>query len=176
MWFANTRTAVVALAAAFLPALSTNADESLFIYPAAGQSQETIEFDRYQCYLWAVDQSGTDPNTLAPPSNQPKIFKNPEKGQTARGTLVGTLAGAALGSLIDGHGKDSAALPGAVIGASIGTLVGAEKEHQGANQARQAAHAEARQRSQDESHYHYRLASYQRAFRACMEGRSYVVK
>lgn len=150
------------------------AQENPFIYPAAGQSLATIEYDRYQCYRWAVTQTGIDPNALVAPKHQPKVFRNADEGQTAKGALVGTIAGAALGSLIDDH--DSATLPGAIIGASIGSLVGANKEQQGANQARAQATAEARNRQQQALDYRQRKAKYERAFLACMEGRSYVIK
>lgn len=33
----------------------------LYIYPAAGQSETQMADDRYQCHLWAADQSGHDP-------------------------------------------------------------------------------------------------------------------
>lgn len=37
------------------------ATTKLYVYPAAGQSKEQTAEDRYQCYTWAVDQSGYDP-------------------------------------------------------------------------------------------------------------------
>ncbi len=33
----------------------------MYIYPANGQSEEQTAQDRYQCHVWAVDQSGYDP-------------------------------------------------------------------------------------------------------------------
>jgi hypothetical protein len=33
----------------------------LYIYPAAGQSEAQTSDDRYQCHVWAADQSGHDP-------------------------------------------------------------------------------------------------------------------
>jgi hypothetical protein len=33
----------------------------LYIYPAAGQSEAQTAEDRYQCHVWAADQSGHDP-------------------------------------------------------------------------------------------------------------------
>jgi len=33
----------------------------LYVYPAAGQSDEQTAEDRYQCHVWAADQSGYDP-------------------------------------------------------------------------------------------------------------------
>jgi hypothetical protein len=33
----------------------------MYIYPAAGQSEAQTAEDRYQCHVWAADQSGYDP-------------------------------------------------------------------------------------------------------------------
>ena len=33
----------------------------LYVYPAAGQSNEQLAQDRYECHTWAADQSGYDP-------------------------------------------------------------------------------------------------------------------
>lgn len=33
----------------------------LYVYPAAGQSEERMSEDRYQCHVWAADESGYDP-------------------------------------------------------------------------------------------------------------------
>lgn len=41
---------------------ASNSDSGeIFVYPNRGQSDEQRDFDRYQCYLWAVDQTGYDP-------------------------------------------------------------------------------------------------------------------
>jgi hypothetical protein len=33
----------------------------LYVYPAAGQSEAQTADDRYQCHVWAADESGHDP-------------------------------------------------------------------------------------------------------------------
>ena len=33
----------------------------MYVYPAAGQSESQMSEDRYQCHVWAADQSGYDP-------------------------------------------------------------------------------------------------------------------
>lgn len=33
----------------------------MYVYPAAGQTSEQTAEDRYQCHVWAADQSGYDP-------------------------------------------------------------------------------------------------------------------
>ena len=34
----------------------------LFVYPKEGQSEEQASRDRYECYLWAVNETGFDPS------------------------------------------------------------------------------------------------------------------
>ncbi len=48
-----------------------NEAEPLFVYPSEGQSEEQVRRDRYECYVWASEQSGFDP---AEP-DQPSEFK-----------------------------------------------------------------------------------------------------
>ena len=33
----------------------------MYVYPAAGQSDAQLSEDRYQCHVWATNQSGYDP-------------------------------------------------------------------------------------------------------------------
>ena len=40
----------------------------LFVYPNKGQSEEQIRRDRYECYVWASEQSGFDPAQSDQPS------------------------------------------------------------------------------------------------------------
>lgn len=44
-------------------AATTYTSGELFIYPSQGQSDEQRERDRYECYLWASDQTGFDPGS-----------------------------------------------------------------------------------------------------------------
>jgi hypothetical protein len=43
------------------PAATITSDE-LFVYPRAGQGEETQARDRYECHRWAVEQTGFDPS------------------------------------------------------------------------------------------------------------------
>ena len=45
---------------------------SLFVYPNQGQNQALTQRDRYDCHLWAADQSGYDPTY----SNQDAALRN----------------------------------------------------------------------------------------------------
>ena len=44
---------------------ATPPDADIFVYPKNGQSDEQKSTDRYECYRWAVDQSGFDPTKTA---------------------------------------------------------------------------------------------------------------
>jgi hypothetical protein len=49
-------------ASQYLEAARAPADSpSLFVYPNDGQDQALTQRDRYECHLWAADQSGYDP-------------------------------------------------------------------------------------------------------------------
>lgn len=44
-----------------VPAASTYSTGDWIIYPTRGQSEEQLQRDRYDCHLWAYDQTGFDP-------------------------------------------------------------------------------------------------------------------
>jgi hypothetical protein len=43
------------------PAPAPQGALKLYVYPAAGQSEAQTADDRYQCHVWAANQSGHDP-------------------------------------------------------------------------------------------------------------------
>jgi len=43
------------------PGLQASAAE-LYVYPARGQTDDQAQRDRYECHLWAVDQTRFDPS------------------------------------------------------------------------------------------------------------------
>ena len=49
-------------ASAFVNNSSKNYTNEIFVYPNLGQSEQQIDFDRYECYVWAMEQSGYDPS------------------------------------------------------------------------------------------------------------------
>ena len=51
-------------AQAAVSAEGAEAVQELFVYPAHGQSQEQTRQDRYECYVWASEQSGFDPSVV----------------------------------------------------------------------------------------------------------------
>jgi len=66
LWSRTTRDYVVVEepdgASDYVEAAQTPTDSpSLFVYPNQGQDQALTQRDRYECHLWAADQSGYDP-------------------------------------------------------------------------------------------------------------------
>jgi len=137
-----------------------------FIYPAKGQSQQQLEQDKAACYRWAVQQSGFDPmappTTTAPPPRQ----EQPEGG-ILRGAGVGALVGVAAGAIAGDAGK------GAAIGAATGGIFGGIRRHR--QETRNEAQQEQWAREQA-TIYQKRRNNYNRAFKACMEGKGYTLK
>jgi hypothetical protein len=139
--------------AALLPA---PAQAEVMVYPMQGQSNEQLSRDRYECHVWAVQQSGFDPSTAQAPQAAPQ--SQPQKGQVLRGGMRGGAAGAAIGAIAGDAGK------GAAIGATAGGMKrGFERLDQ--NRAAQSQ-AAAPAPGQD---------VYDRALKACLSGRNYSV-
>src|SRR5277367_4675366 len=66
--------------------------QRIFVYPANGQSPEQTDRDRYECHIWAVQQTGVDPSrsdanpyarVIVQPANPP-----------GTGTAIGAISGA----------------------------------------------------------------------------------
>ena len=90
------------------------------VYPANGQSAEQLERDRYDCHVWAVQQSGYDPSRPGVPQSQRVVVEPANPPGT--GTAVGALAGAILGAAIAGPRSAGAGLVvGGITGAAVGT-------------------------------------------------------
>jgi len=130
----------------------------LYVYPNKGQNQEQQSRDRYECHLWAVQQSGYDPAksqaTQAPP---------PQHGGVVRGAAGGAALGAVGGAIAGDAGK------GAAIGAATGGVFGGMRQRQ---QTKQQQQAHAQQSAQQSA----AASNYQRALSACLNGRGYTVQ
>lgn len=74
LWDAPTREYIVveepAGAESVVVAASESVSGEIFVYPNRGQSEEQRDRDRYECYVWAVDQTGFDPG-----SGEPQVDK-----------------------------------------------------------------------------------------------------
>ena len=148
-----------------LPALSM---AQPWVYPDRGQSAQQQEFDRGQCYGWAVQQTGFDPANprvaIGPPP--PQSYQGPD-GSMLRGAMGGAALGAVGGAIGGDAGK------GAAIGAGVGALFGGMRRMRELDEQQQMqANYQAQQQvamAQGRSHY-------DRTFAACMSGRGYTVR
>lgn len=143
----------------------------VFFYPTKGQSAAQQDRDRYECYRWAVKQSGFDPSApqLAP-HQRIEVAPSPPPGTN---TAIGAVTGAVLGAVVSGprHAAEGAAV-GAITGAMIGAASDASRQEQAAQAQGRIDQRDARQRARLEQ----QASDYRRAMTACLEGRGYTVK
>jgi len=88
---------------------------NLVVFPANNQSNQQQKEDEFDCYLWAMEQTGIDPLNL------PKVEVEVQSGPTGgavRGAAGGAAAGAAIGAIAGDAGE------GAAIGATVGAIRG----------------------------------------------------
>ena len=135
--------------------------QNVIAYPAQGQSADRQSRDRYECHLWAVQQSGFDPSqqvAYAAPPPGPPVTTSPLQG-AARGAAIGAVGGAIGGNA----GK------GAAIGAGAGALIGGIRRHE---QRQQQAYYQAGAGSGSSTP---QRSYYDRALKTCLQGRGYTV-
>lgn len=172
----SARLAIVALAAGTLCACVTPPpprppppppiNTTVYAYPLHGQSAQQLDQDRYECYVWAKNQTGFDPSAPnLPPSARVQVVSGPPPGTN---TAVGAVAGAALGAaLAPPWQRGFGAVAGALIGGAIGSSADAANAQRNA-QVTGYTNAQIAQVEQQ-------AASYRRALAACLEGRGYSV-
>jgi hypothetical protein len=138
------------------------------IYPAKGQSPDQMEKDKFECYSWGKQQSGFDP--MAPPTaTEPPPQQQARKGGAGRGAARGAAVGYVGGKIVSDSGSGSR---GAKAGAATGALVGGMRRR---DQQRQQQQAQQQWEQQQAAQYTQARDSYNRAYRACLEGRGYTV-
>lgn len=133
----------------------------LFLFPTNGQSQQQQKVDEFECYKWAMDQTGIDPLNL------PKVEVEVQSGPTGgavRGAAGGAAAGAAIGAIAGDAGE------GAAIGATAGAIRGRRAGKQAQAQANQQAQAEAAAAEEEIKD------TFRKAFSACIKGKGYTVE
>lgn len=143
----------------------------IYFYPKAGQTAEQQARDHYECYNWAVKQTGFDPGqSLIPTEQRIRVVPMPPPGHD---TATLAIAGAVLGALIGGPRH---AAEGALIGAAGGAITGAASD---------AARQESARRMEDAYNEQIRLRNaqlaekalgFRRAMSACLEGSGYTVR
>ncbi|HEY6355434.1 MAG TPA: glycine zipper 2TM domain-containing protein [Burkholderiaceae bacterium] len=134
--------------------------QTVYFYPELSQDEAKQDRDRYECYRWAVRETGVDPGMTpvrgVPPPPRAAVRDGAE---VVAGAATGAIVGAAISSP---HNTGQ----GMVLGAILGTMIGA------------AAH-EARVQSAEQAYAHHVSASqvpvdnFRRAMGACMTGRGY---
>ncbi len=97
----------------------------IYVFPAKKQSAEQQSQDEYECYKWAVEQSGYDP--INPTKVEAKQVDTSNDGSAVRGAARGAAAGVAIGAIAGDAGK------GAAIGAAAGAIRG--RRHKKMNDA-----------------------------------------
>lgn len=130
------------------------------IYPAKGQSAQQQQQDDAECRGWATQSTGIDPAALARAPIPQETGSTVGSGDRAQGAVRGAAGGALIGAIAGDTGD------GAAVGAVLGTM-------RGGRQARQSQDQRNQQQVADRQG---QLATYDRAFAACMEARGYTVK
>ena len=143
----------------------------VYFYPNRGQSPAQQDRDSYECYLWAVNQTGFDPSApyLAPHHKLAVVPDQPP----GTGTAVGAITGAMLGAAVSSRGN----MPeGALIGAVAGALVGSTSDAARQEQTYRRQQHYDRQAGKRMKNIERQAANYRRAMAACLEGRGYNVQ
>ena len=133
--------------------------QNIIAYPMQGQGPEQQQRDRYDCYNWAVQQTGYDPQA------QP-LYGSTAPPPVGGGVFKGAFGGAALGAVGGAIGGNAG--EGAAIGAAVGGLFGGFRRRELEMQQEQMDQQQAAaQRTR--SYY------FARAETACLRGRGYSV-
>ena len=143
----------------------------VYFYPKEGQTTEQQSRDHYECYNWAMQQTGFDPSQSSIPSERRvKVVPMPPPGHD---TAILAITGAVLGALIAGPRHAGA---GALIGAGSGALVGTASD---VSRQQNAQHLEEAYVNRDQAldaRYEEKARDFRQAMSACLEGRGYSVQ
>lgn len=149
----------------------------LHAFPAKDQGAAQQEKDELDCYRWAVKDSGFDP--LPGVGEPPPVAAPPSARQdapsTAEGAAKGAVGGAAAGALIGAIAGDTG--KGAGIGAATGLLGGVVvAKHKQKEAQQESGREQASQQAATKAETQQKLDGFKKAYGACMEAKSYVVK
>ncbi|MEO8296732.1 MAG: hypothetical protein ABI574_02900 [Burkholderiales bacterium] len=139
----------------------------MYFYPERGQGEAQQDRDRYECYRWAVRETGIDPGmrpvqrTLAPSTGP--VAREPGSA------VAGAMAGAAVGGVLSSPRNTGAGL---VLGAIFGSVLGAAAEENRAQSIERQQDA----RRRDWEARQAPVNDFRRAIGACMSGRGYAVR
>lgn len=152
------------------PPMSTPVSAPIYFYPERGQDAARQDRDRYECYRWAVGQSGFDPGMtpVTLPMQAPQVVPSRDGAEVAAGAVTGAVIGSAASSW-QHSGRD------AVIGAIFGAALGAIAQESRAQAIEQANAARAQSNQAARQVALAPLDGFRRAMSACMPGRGYRV-
>lgn len=153
---------IVIGAASMLIALATPAQQPI-VYPAKGQSAQQQARDTAECQAWATQTTGVDPVALATQMSNQAPPPGPQPGAGARGAAGGAAVGAIAGSFGGRAGE----------GAAAGAVVGLAAAH---SRQRQQQQAQAQQQQSNQAQASNMMATFNRAYAACMSGRGYSIQ
>jgi hypothetical protein len=140
----------------------------VYFYPLQGQGEAQQDRDRYECFNWAVRQTGFDPSRHSAPEEQ-RATVVPARSP---GQSIGAAAavGAVIGAIAARPGNSA---EGAVVGAMAGTVLGSAAA--AAEQSRSQQVSRYRETRSDRR-FEQQAGEFRRAMSACLEGRGYSVK
>jgi hypothetical protein len=142
----------------------------LYFYPKKNQTAEQQDRDRYECYNWAAQQTGFDPNLSVPPQRRTTIVPSAPPGHDA--AVLG-LTGAAVGAIAAGpRNAPVGAIIGLIAGAAAGSVSDAARQDR-AEQLNEDYSMRERMRQTDIEN---QGQAFRRAMSACLEGRGYTVQ
>jgi len=180
-WFALQTIIIVCLLTACAPqgyvvkkqtvASSPIPTTTVYFYPTRGQSEQQQSRDRYECYLWAVKQTGFDPGQAQLAPHQ-RIEVSPAAPPGAD-TAAGAVSGAVIGSMMSPR-RDSGF--GLVFGAITGAMIGAASDQARQQEAARAQYYYDTKEAQRYAVVERQARDYRRAMTACLEGRGYTVR
>jgi hypothetical protein len=135
---------------------SASAKLGAYVYPKNHQDAAQQQKDEAECYTWAKQQTGIDPDAPA---------QAPQQAQQAKGGGArGAAGGAAIGAIAGDAGQ------GAAIGATAGAVRGRRQQKKANKQAEQQAKQQSSAQQQEA------LAKVKSAFSSCIDARGYSVK
>lgn len=142
----------------------------MYFYPERAQPEAQQDRDRYECYRWAVRESGVDPGMTTVRQPLPVPSGPGEPLRDGSGVVAGAATGAILGAAVSSPRQ---AGTNAAIGAIFGAIFGAAAQENRA-QAIEAAQARREQRANAAAQAaQVPLGNFRRAMSACMAGRGY---
>jgi hypothetical protein len=140
--------------------------QDVFVFPAQGQSNQQMQQDQAACQVWATQQTGFNPNQASSTMPPPPPSTGGPFGGVVRGGATGAAMGAVGGAITGNAGRGAAA--GAATGALLGGITRADQNRRDAEATRQWAQQQAAAQSAERDRFN-------RAFRACLEGKGYSV-